>query len=276
MADDQSAPPPELKKKKEDSVVMGLPMWMATYSDMVTLLLTFFVLLLSFAKTEDSKSDAAMGSIRNAFGGNVLVHGKVIQLGKSPDDAPTMIDSQYPILPFPIEFLTMEGLLDKHEVNRESDDDLRKAKLDLKEFDIDQHSYIDEMPQSIKIRLKDSIYFKKGSVTIEKVSVEVMSKLIKLLKEKKWHVFVQGYASMGEVGENGEDAYQLSSLRALAVSRLLMKNGISPDKMSVVFYGDSRPDPLNVDKEDFTEDRKVEFLLQSKDLMSHGHTKNVH
>ena len=33
----------------------GLPAWMATFSDLVTLLLTFFVLLLSFAKTESAK-----------------------------------------------------------------------------------------------------------------------------------------------------------------------------------------------------------------------------
>lgn len=50
----------------------GAPGWMATFSDMCTLLLTFFILLLSFAKTETAKSEAAMGSIRNAFGGNVL------------------------------------------------------------------------------------------------------------------------------------------------------------------------------------------------------------
>ena len=106
----------------------ALPAWMATFSDLVTLLLTFFVLLLSFAKTETAKYEAALGSIRNAFGGNVLKQGEVLTPGKSPDDSPTMIDSTEPIKPFPIEFLTMEGLLDKHEVNRESTEDLNDMK----------------------------------------------------------------------------------------------------------------------------------------------------
>ena len=35
--------------------IPGLPGWMGTFSDLVTLLLTFFVLLLSFAKTESAK-----------------------------------------------------------------------------------------------------------------------------------------------------------------------------------------------------------------------------
>ncbi|HDR05093.1 MAG TPA: flagellar motor protein MotB, partial [Candidatus Marinimicrobia bacterium] len=35
------------KKQKEDLGPPGAPAWMTTYSDMVTLLLTFFVLLIS-------------------------------------------------------------------------------------------------------------------------------------------------------------------------------------------------------------------------------------
>ena len=93
MADDAEelncpdCPPPE-------ECPEGIPAWMATFADLVTLLLTFFVLLLSFAKTESAKYEAALGSIRNAFGGNVLQKGEVLKPGKSPDDQPTMIDAQ--------------------------------------------------------------------------------------------------------------------------------------------------------------------------------------
>ena len=54
----------------------GLPGWMATFSDLVTLLLTFFVLLLSFAKTETAKYEAALGSIRNSFWRKCLKKGR--------------------------------------------------------------------------------------------------------------------------------------------------------------------------------------------------------
>ena len=39
----------------------GLPAWLATFSDMMTLLLTFFILLVSFAKFETAKYEAALG-----------------------------------------------------------------------------------------------------------------------------------------------------------------------------------------------------------------------
>ena len=254
----------------------GLPGWMATFSDLVTLLLTFFVLLLSFAKTETAKYEAALGSIRDAFGGNVLKHGEVIQRGKSPDDSPTMIDSQEPIRPFPIDFLTMEGILDKHEINRESDEDLKKMRNDLYEFDLSDSVNIYEMPEGIKVRVKDKIHFKPGSLEIsnEKLSVEVYSRLIKLLKNKSWTVFVQGHSSRGELSlDKKKDAFELSAARASAVTRSLVRRGVKPERITTVFYGDVRPEeiPGRSQKEIEEGSRRVEFIIRKVDLDTRGH-----
>lgn len=252
----------------------GLPGWMATFSDMVTLLLTFFVLLLSFAKTESAKYEAALGSIRNAFGGNVLKHGEVIQRGKSPDDYPSMIESQTPIQPFPIEFLTTEGLLDKHEINRESTEDLQIMKNDLREFDLAESTDVYEMPEGIKVKIKDKIYFKEGSIEIKTVSIEVYEKVIKLLNSKDWKIFVLGHAARGEVSTDGKkDAFELSAARASAVSRSLIKRGVRADRISTVFYGDTRPITIpgksNAENEDLS--RRVEFIMRKTDLETDGH-----
>jgi chemotaxis protein MotB len=254
----------------------GLPGWMATFSDLVTLLLTFFVLLLSFAKTETAKYEAALGSIRDAFGGNVLKHGEVIQRGKSPDDSPTMIDSQEPIRPFPIDFLTMEGILDKHEINRESDEDLKKMRNDLYEFDLSDSVNIYEMPEGIKVRVKDKIYFKKGSLEIanEKLSVDVYARLIKLLTSKKWTVFVQGHSSRGEESlDKRKDAFELSAARASAVSRSLIRRGVRPERITTVFYGDVRPLEIPGRSQQEIEEgsRRVEFIIRKVDLDTRGH-----
>ena len=53
---------------EEECPPPGLPMWMATYSDMVTLLLTFFVLLLTMASMDPTKFVQAKTSIESAFG----------------------------------------------------------------------------------------------------------------------------------------------------------------------------------------------------------------
>lgn len=251
----------------------GLPGWMGTFSDLVTLLLTFFVLLLSFAKTETAKYEAALGSIRDAFGGNVLKHGKVIQRGKSPDDAPTMIDAQQPVKPFPIDFLTTEGMLDKHEINRASDEDLRQMRNDLYDHNLSNNADIYQMPEGIRVKIKDKIYFKQGSIEPDKITVPVYEKMVEMLKNKDWTIYVEGHAAPGETSSDGEmDSFELSSARAVAVSRSLVRRGVRPEKVITVSFGDSRPVDTSSNSEAKNRElsRRVEFSLRKRDLNSGG------
>jgi chemotaxis protein MotB len=245
----------------------GAPGWLATFSDLCTLLLTFFVLLLSFAKTETAKYEAAIGSLRNAFGGNVLKPGEVMRPGKSPNDAPTMIDSENPPKPFPIEFLSAEGLLDKHEVNRESDTQLNQMKKMLAENDLAESANVFEMPESIFVRMKDKIYFQKGSTGIDEINVQVFDRLVKMMRENNWNIMIEGHAEKSETGKDSSDAYTLSSQRALAVSKALIQRGVSPERVTTLFYGDSR---LQEKVNGTISDRRVEFLLKKADLRSEG------
>lgn len=245
----------------------GAPGWMATFSDMCTLLLTFFILLLSFAKTETAKYEAAMGSIRNAFGGNVLKAGEVVQLGKSPSDALTMMDAETPAAPFPINFLTSEGLLDKKEINRESDSQLNQVKGMLKDNELTEDVNVYEMPESIVVRLKEKINFKNGSTVIEDINIQVFERLIKLMRENPWNIMVEGHAEKNETSKDG-DAYSLSSARALAVSKALIGRGVSSDRITTIFYGDSRPQKEEAGVK--SNNRRVEFLIRKSDLRVEG------
>ncbi len=246
----------------------GAPGWLATFSDLCTLLLTFFILLLSFAKTETAKYEAAIGSLRNAFGGNVLKVGEVLRSGKSPSDAATMIDSEVPAKPFPIEFLTSEGLLDKHEVNRESDTQLNQLKKMLADNDLGESANVYEMPETILVRMKDKIQFQKGSTGIDEINIQVFDRLVKMLRENNWNIMIEGHAEAGEVAlKDGADAYMLSSARALAVSKSLIQRGVSANRITTIFYGDSRPqEKIN----GMIIDRRVEFILRKADLRIEG------
>ena len=58
----------EQKREKKQECPAGAPAWMVTYSDLVTLLLTFFVLLLSMASMDPVKFLQASTSMQEAFG----------------------------------------------------------------------------------------------------------------------------------------------------------------------------------------------------------------
>jgi chemotaxis protein MotB len=242
----------------------GAPEWMATFSDLVTLLLTFFVLLYAMSKTEVSKFNSVAGSIRKAFAGNAMQIGETIQLGKSPDDSPTMIESQQPVEPYPIDLLTTEGILDKHEMNRESEEDLEEMKEVLGQYDLQDSVDVYQMSEGVKVRVKDIITFKEGSTAMNDSSiVPVLKKVISLMKDNNWTLFVEGYASRGEVSKKGQNAWDLSSKRASEVTRALIQRGVRAEKITTMFYGDSRAQSNQIN-------RRVEFILRKIDFRTEG------
>jgi len=244
----------------------GAPAWMATFSDLVTLLLTFFVLLYAMSKTDESKYQSVAGSIRKAFAGNAMKIGETIQLGKSPDDSPTMIESQDPVEPFPIDLLTTEGILDKQEINRESDEVLEQMKKVLADNSLEESVEVHQMSEGIKIRVKDKIVFKAGTTEISDRSfIPIFEKIVNLMKDNNWTLFVEGYADIGEVSAQNPDIGPdlLSAKRAQEVVRALIKRGVRPEKITSVFYGDTRAVQNDTN-------RKVEFLLRKRDLKTEG------
>jgi flagellar motor protein MotB len=71
-------------EEEECSCEEGAPVWMATFSDMATLMLCFFVLLLSFANMDVENFRTALGSVREAFGVQFKVNGRFESLSDSP------------------------------------------------------------------------------------------------------------------------------------------------------------------------------------------------
>ena len=76
---------------------VGAPAWMATFADMATLLMAFFVLILSFAEFNVPKFKQISGSLRNAFGIQKIVPvveqpkgTTVISMNFSPSPSPSV------------------------------------------------------------------------------------------------------------------------------------------------------------------------------------------
>ena len=84
---------------------------------------------------------------------------------------------------------------------------------------------------------------------------------------------ISAHASRGEVAQDGKDAFVLSSRRAMAVTRFLIKRGVPAQNITTVFYGDTRPVKLagRPQAEIEEESRRVEFILRKTDLESNGH-----
>ena len=91
-------PPPEEEEQEcPKCPPVGAPAWMATFADMATLLMAFFVLILSFAEFNQPRFKMIAGSLREAFGVQRLVPvveqpkgTTVIQMTFSPSPSPSV------------------------------------------------------------------------------------------------------------------------------------------------------------------------------------------
>ena len=145
MADDDKKIPQEVKCPK-CVCVAGAPAWMTTFADLVTLLLTFFVLLLSMANMEEIKFAEASASIRRAFGAHSL---------PAPSEFSIPIIPSPPISKFsPIQNETASKVYKRIQSQLKSDNIPEDVELIKKEDD------------TIILRIDDAILFKKGSSVV--------------------------------------------------------------------------------------------------------------
>ena len=77
-----------MAKKKQEDAPKGSPAWMATFSDLMNLLLCFFVLLFSMSTVDAQKFEMVVASLQNSFsilpsGGTTIGEGELISSGVS-------------------------------------------------------------------------------------------------------------------------------------------------------------------------------------------------
>lgn len=254
--------------KKPQEAPKGAPAWMTTFSDLVTLLLTFFVLLLSFANTDLIKYKEAVGSLKEAFG----VQTKEIGDFPTQSSNPLSLDVSAP-KPFTIlEQDTLQGARSKEDVdttkNQEFKDGEEKAynevEQDLKNYIMNEGLEGDlglsVEEGKITLRAMSKIVFAPGSAKI--LDFSVLKKIAYLLKVKNsFNVTIEGYTDNTPAGSGYPSNWELSAIRATTILRFLVQSGISENRLRVVSYGQTKPYVPNTNASNREKNRRVEFVF---------------
>ncbi|MBI2060203.1 MAG: OmpA family protein [Nitrospirae bacterium] len=231
--------PKPLPKRKN----METPGWLLTFGDLNSLLLTFFVLLLSLSTIDRERTSKAMISLERAFG---------IQIGTwSVEPAPAKVDG-----------ITKTGAFDfpafrAHEYQRKIDEAVKKT--DLGEF-VD----VESGPGGILLRLKSEILFDAAGMNPGGEGLAFLGRLGDIIKDSPYEVFVEAHTDDRPIHTDSiRDNWDLSARRATRVAGILEKfSGIDPSRMGAVGYGESRPRVPNVSDENRRMNRRVEILLR--------------
>ena len=226
----------------------GLPPWMATFADMVTLLLCFFVLLLSFAEQSEEKYRDALGSIKGAFGVREIraVSEDMAQFNTS-SEATKELASQ----------ISHDERLLLGVIMR------IKSLLDDVDMELKEGTGVTADRDGVVFSANSSAMFKPGSAELSSDAHQILDNVIKVLKDYKLNLVVRGHTDDRPISTRKFPSnWELSAARAaVALDYILNKGGIEVSRAKAVGYADTRPNVPNDSEENRKKNQRVEFYL---------------
>ena len=230
-------------QEEEDEVEEGAPAWMATYSDLATLLLTFFVLLLSFANMDVQHFQNALGSIKEAMG---VQH-------EHPGDRLGLTTS--------IVELSKRESTDSLDMVEEQIKNMVKAFV--KSENLDKQIEVEIGNRGIIVRVTEFVLFDPGEADLRKEAAEPLSAIAALAHEIKLPVWVEGHTDDRPIRTTRFPSnWELSAARATAALMFLHRDqGVPLDRLSIGGYAETRPLEPNDTPAGRARNRRVEFLF---------------
>ena len=230
---------PERKKKCEDC---GGGEWALSYGDLMTLLCTFFILIVSFSTTELIKFRQAMGSMRGSLG--VLLE----------QDGSSVIPKS-------------ENSLVRSQNQKQALQIIKEFEQKVFKLDIESGVEIEIKKEGFKIRLSDDLIFEPGTATLNPSMYTILDDLGLLIHFYSQDVKVEGHTDnipvfTDKFGSN----WELSTARAISVVKYFVNNlGIDPTRFTVTGCGPYKPLLPNTTPENRRRNRRVEIFIVLKD-----------
>ena len=258
-----------MANKKPEDPPQGSPAWMATFSDLMNLLLCFFVLLFSMSTVDAQKFELVAASFSNTFsiftaGGRAIGEGMLISngvsqlnnldkyinsMGQGEDAEKQMKDA--------IEEYEAQALAASEEL------------AELIEEAIEEENIADEVEvefnsQYVLLTMNGSLLFNSGDAKLKDESIPLMSQIAKILERYSEGIIeVEGHTDNVPMhGAKYSDNDELSSARAISVFRYLVDHtDIDPSRIKHSRRGEYVPVADNSTAEGRALNRRVEIKI---------------
>jgi chemotaxis protein MotB len=238
------------KKPEEPDKPQNHERWLLTYSDMITLLMVFFVILFALSKVDTAKFEALAESLSLVFNG---LPGIQLEEGGGGH---SVIVTVGPPKPPP-----GTGLSPKVSPKRQLF--LEKATTTLATEIRTAAIRMNTEARGIVLSLSGDTFFSPGRATLNEGSMTSLVKVAELLDSFKENIVVEGYTDSSAIARNGEfgSNLMLSAARAVNVDEALDLIGIDKKRMSASGFGDTRPARPNDTPEGRAYNRRVDILI---------------
>ncbi|ADM38918.1 flagellar motor protein MotB [Bacillus spizizenii] len=212
--------------------------WMVTFSDLITLILVFFILLFSMSQIDLQKFKAAVDSIQKEGGGLQPDQTSIEKKNTSPADAKKQEDQQ-------------DQLLKK--VNTYIKDNHLKAQMTAKR---------DE--RGVVLVLQEAVLFDSGEAKVLKNAETLLHQIAVLLQTIPNDIQVEGHTDSRNISTYRYPSnWELSAARASGVIQYFTSKEKLPSKRFIaVGYADTKPVKDNKTNEHMKENRRVEIVIK--------------
>jgi chemotaxis protein MotB len=231
-------------------------LWLLTYSDMVTLCLTFFVLLYSFSTIDTVKWKSLVISLQGALG---------VMPGS---ELPTTTAEENEFNTLKIDEIKIEQyLMYEEEIKRMEE---IQAKFDefLSANNLEEDIATSMEERGVVIRFQDSVLFPKSSADLYQKATVILAGFSSIIAELGNPIRIEGHTDNLPINtERFPSNWELSTARATNVLRFLIKEGVSGEKLSAVGYGEFRPLVANDCEENRKKNRRVDIVLLRESLI---------
>lgn len=280
------------RKREHEAEKENNERWLLTYSDLITLLMIFFVVLYSMSKVDAQKFQAVAQSLSQSLGGGTP---SKVALSTNPA-GPSLFQTGTPSAkttvpgkgtdPSNTTFInpdtstvnkkTGQGNADAEKMSIDS----IKAKLD--KFAADngiQSTLVTSIEErGLVVSIQETLLFDSGSATITNHARAVLEKVSTVLASVPNQIKVEGHTDNLPINTSQFPSnWDLSVIRATNVVQILQNDGIDPSRLSATGYGEYRPIASNDTEAGRSKNRRIDLvILRSKyDLTEPGQSSSV-
>jgi chemotaxis protein MotB len=235
----------------------SIPEWMVTYSDLVTLLLTFFILLFSMASIDKARFQQIATSLNSTFGSS----GGEMLFTSSGKNVFSLIHMHNSLNnPKTIDSVTQQS---PHKRAAQLTDFLNAVKQIIHAEQLDKYIKIIESTETIVLRVNSVILFNSGSAEIKPTGVNTLKKLGPFLNNLNREIFVQGHTDNQPINTTlFPTNWELSTKRATNIVIFLINNcGLNPAQLTPTGNSEFKAVTRNETEAQRSQNRRIDILI---------------
>lgn len=241
--------------------------WLLPYADMITLLLALFIMLYAASSVNNAKLEKLSQSINTAF------NGKKATPGENQSEKTSEVPKEAPGAKLLNAGVTLQQLQKAAKaVEERQAEDARLRRLKIK---IDQaarrQGFQDSVTTTINERglivrlVSDKVLFDSGDAVVQNRARGLILDIADVLKSEPNNIRVEGHTdSVPIASAKFPTNWELSVARSASVVRLLIRDGMNPQKLAAAGYGAYRPRGDNSSEAGRQKNRRVEIVVLRK------------